>query len=72
VLVIVDNVAGITSAAPSPSTPRMAISQPGPLTDIAAMEPAPNTAKPATSARRRPYRSPMAPPSSNSAANTSA
>ncbi len=54
VLVIVDSVAGITNAAPRPSTPRNAINQPGSDTAIAASEPPPKMTRPVTSARRRP------------------
>ncbi len=54
VLVMVDSVAGMTSAAPIPSTPRMAISQFGSVTVIAATDPAPKMPRPASSARRRP------------------
>ena len=54
VLVSVDRVAGMTSAAPSPRTPRIAISAPGLVTVVAAIEPAPKTDRPASRARRRP------------------
>ena len=54
VLVMVDSVAGMTSAAPTPRTPRMAINQVGSLTVMAATEPAPKITRPASRARRRP------------------
>ena len=54
VLVIVDNVAGMTSAAPTPRRPRRTISDVGPLTVMAAAEAPPKTTRPAIRARRRP------------------
>ncbi len=71
VLVIVESVAGITSAAPMPSTPRSAISSVAERAVIAAADPRPKIASPAISARRRPWRSPNAPPGSSSAATSS-
>ena len=61
VLVIVDSVAGMTSAAPTPSTARSAISSPAEAAVIATAEPAPNTISPTISANLRPNRSPSAP-----------
>jgi hypothetical protein len=69
--VMVDSVAGMTRAAPRPMTPRSRISSLADDAVMATAEPAPNTASPASSARRRPYRSPRAPAGSSSAAKTS-
>ncbi len=66
---IVDSVAGITSAAPSPSTPRNPINAPALDVNGAAADPAPKIASPASSARRRPNRSPIAPAGSSRDAN---
>jgi hypothetical protein len=54
VLVIVDRVAGMTSAAPMPSTPRRVMSQLASWTVSAPIDPAPKIASPATRVRRRP------------------
>jgi hypothetical protein len=51
--VIVDSVAGITSAAPSPISPRSTISASADETAIAAADAAPKTNIPAMSIRRR-------------------
>jgi hypothetical protein len=69
--VIVDKVAGMTSAAPKPITARSPISSPAEVAVMATAEPAPKIVSPAISARRRPKRSPMAPAGSSSDANTS-
>ena len=71
VLVIVDSVAGITSAAPSPSNARSTISSDGSPAVIAIADPPPKIASPAISAERRPQRSPIAPAGNSSAANAS-
>ncbi len=52
--VIVDSVAGMTSAAPRPMTARSPISTVASEAIIAAAEPMPNTARPMISSRRRP------------------
>ena len=59
--VIVDRVAGITSAAPTPSRARSAISSCAPLAVIATAEATVKIPSPASSIRRRPNRSPRAP-----------
>jgi hypothetical protein len=70
--VIVDSVAGMTSAAPRPIRPRRKISSLAEEAVIATAEAPPKMASPAISARRRPKRSPRAPAgSSSSAAKTS-
>ena len=69
--VIVDRVAGITNAAPSPITARRTTSSVGPDAVIASAEPTPKTASPSINASRRPYRSPSAPAVSSREANTS-
>ena len=52
--VIVDNVAGITSAAPKPITPRNPISSVAESAVIATADPTPKITSPAISATRRP------------------
>jgi hypothetical protein len=52
--VIVDSVAGITSAAPRPRTARSAISSVADEEVIATADPAPKITRPAISATRRP------------------
>jgi hypothetical protein len=69
--VMVERVAGITSAAPRPITARRPISSPAELAVMATADAAPKIDRPAISAHRRPKRSPMAPAGSSSEANTS-
>src|SRR4029079_10118318 len=69
--VIVESVAGITSAAPTPRRARIAISQEASAWVIAAAEPTPKIARPASSVLRRPKRSPIAPAGRSRAAKTS-
>ncbi len=52
--VMVDNVAGITKAAPSPMRPRRTISSLAEETAMAAADAAPKTTRPPMSALRRP------------------
>jgi len=52
--VIVDRVAGMTSAAPRPRTARRPISSVALVAVMATADPAPKIASPASSARRRP------------------
>lgn len=52
--VMVDRVAGMTSAAPRPITARRPISSPADAAVMATAEAAPKTARPAISASRRP------------------
>ena len=54
VLVIVESVAGITSAAPSPRIARSAISSVGVVAAIAIADPAPKITRPTIRAMRRP------------------
>ena len=56
-----DSVAGMTNAAPRPITIRAVISTPVPDANAASALPPANTARPPSSDRRRPYRSPRAP-----------
>ena len=69
--VMVDSVAGMTRAAPSPITVRRAISSLAPDTVIATADPAAKMTRPASRKRRRPNRSPSAPAGSRNAAKTS-
>jgi hypothetical protein len=68
---MIESVDGVASAAPRPMNARMAISWSGPETNGATADPAPNTTRPLTRRRRRPYRSDSAPATSSSPANTS-
>ena len=69
-VVMIDSVAGITSAAPMPMTARPAITCPASEARPATSDPDPNTTSPASSARLRPKRSPSAPAVSSEPANT--
>jgi hypothetical protein len=69
--VMVDRVAGMTRAAPRPIRPRRPMSSLAEETVIAAAEAPPKMTSPASSARRRPNRSPRAPAGSSSAAKIS-
>ena len=70
-LVRMERVVGMISAPPMPMSARVRISVSA-LSDMAASsDPVPNTSIPATSARRRPKRSPRLPMVSNRPANTS-
>ena len=60
-LVIVDNVPGISNAAPRPVSARSPIRGPDEPTVAESREPMPKIAEPAISAPRRPKRSPSAP-----------
>ena len=60
-----DSVAGIKNAAPSPMTARAPMSGPVEWTSAQASEPPPKIATPIRKRRRRPKRSPSAPPNSN-------
>ena len=70
--VMMDSVAGMMNAAPMPITARLAISCEASPASPPSSEPRPNTARPASSAPRRPKRSPMAPALSRRPANTTA
>src|SRR5262245_43508803 len=69
-VVMIDNVAGITSAAPIPMTARPTITCSAADAIPASSEPDPKTTSPASNARLRPKRSPSAPATSNDPANT--
>ncbi len=69
--VIVDSVAGMISAAPTPITARRATSWPADEANPAARLAAPKMMRPAWSARLRPKRSPSVPIVSSRPANTS-
>ena len=71
-VVMIDRVVGMTSAAPTPITPRRTISTSGSAVNAAAAEPSAKTASPMTSTGLRPYRSPSAPAGSSSPAKTRA
>ena len=71
-LVRIDNVAGMTSAAPSPMTARAAISWPEVVASAPAADAAAKISSPAVRAPLRPRRSPSDPPVSSSPANTKA
>ena len=69
-LVMIDNVDGITNAAPAPATARQTIRKLGPVAAAASAYAAPNTTNPAMSVRLRPNRSPSAPAGKSRPANT--
>ena len=66
-----DSVEGMISAPPTPMRARLAMSMSASVASAEASEPLPNTTSPATSARRRPKRSPRLPMVSSRPANTS-
>ena len=68
-LVMMDSVAGMMNAPPTPMSARAAMSSLVVWVNAAASDPAAKTTSPPASARCRPYRSAMAPASSSSAAN---
>ncbi len=70
--VMIDSVAGMMNAAPMPMTARLAITCVASPDSPPSSEPNPNTASPASSARRRPKRSPIAPALSSRPANRTA
>ncbi len=70
--VMSDSVAGMMNAAPMPITARLAISWEALPASPPSREPRPNTARPPSSAPRRPKRSPMAPALSSRPANRTA
>ena len=70
--VMIESVVGMISAAPRPMKARIAIRVEGSLTVVAIAAPMPKIARPASSTRRRPSRSPRAPAGSSSPAKTSA
>jgi hypothetical protein len=63
-----ESVAGIKKAAPSPITARAPMRGPVECTKAQASEPPPNMAVPIRKRRRRPNRSPSAPPNRSSTA----
>jgi hypothetical protein len=65
------SVSGVNSAPPAPCTARAATSAPIVGASAAAAEPAVKTATPIVNIRRRPNRSPSAPPVSSSTAKLS-
>jgi hypothetical protein len=69
---MIDRVAGIIIAAPTPMPARAAISMPTEPEYAAHADAAPNTARPPVKTRRRPKRSALLPDTSISPANTSA
>ena len=64
-------VIGVRIAAPTPIAARTAMSWPGSSTRAPRAEAPPNSARPISSRRLRPYRSPSAPAGSSSPAKTS-
>ena len=71
-VVITDSVTGMIIAAPTPMTPRSAISSPGLFRKIAASEERPKRPRPAARTGLRPILSPIAPAGRSSAAKASA
>ena len=69
---MIDNVAGMMNAAPTPMTVRSAMSWPGSVAWLAANAATPKITSPISSAPFRPKRSPSAPAGSSNPANTSA
>jgi hypothetical protein len=65
-LVMIDNVVGKIAAAPRPMRARKPMSAVALDENAANAEPTPNTARPETSASRRPYLSPRLPATSRS------
>jgi hypothetical protein len=70
IAVMIDRVAGMMNAAPTPITARPAISCVEPVATPPTNVPSPKTPRPARSARRRPKRSPTAPALKSSPAKT--
>ena len=70
-LVMMDRVAGMMNAPPTPIEARLRISVSGESASADANEPSPKIRKPTWSAGRRPNRSPRLPAVSSSPANTS-
>ena len=68
---MIDSVAGMMSAAPTPMTARLAINCPGEPTIAESADPTPNTTNPTWSAGRRPYLSPRLPIVRSNPANAS-